>query len=628
MWCKRFRGLFLLSVLGSVALGTVVNATTTDEVVYLSQGWDQPLREKFYFTGQGSRIMPYDWFVNLEQATSNRRFAKPDNLAVYGWLKAAPSQLNPDGLPVGFAKDPVKVPGTGYWVGLTCAACHTNDIQTGDTVVRIDGAATLADFGRFTTDLNKAVQATLLNEDKFKRFAAAVLGQNVRKEQQVVALQKAFAQFAVDMAGRSWMRTPPLPAGPGRVDALGQIVNAMSVFDLEVPENLRAVTAPVSYPFLWYTPKLDWVQWNPVAASPIARNVGEVLGVFGHADFTSVPRRSLQRFLENLESWETDTVEKMEYLGEELMNNLCQEIPEPPASYPGHHGTTNEDNGLFGSTVQFTNLYLLERWVAVLKHPRWNDKLFGAVNMEKAKQGKALFNRDCLACHNMPPFRMTNPEENICGKRFIKISHTSYKTVGTDPLYTENLLSRFVNTGPLVSTPVFGHKTIVPAAEFFLGGVAAVTTKGMTDLRLTPQEQLAYNDYRFYPPTKPGEAPKPYQPVLDRNGLPTYLKGGPLLGIWATGPFLHNGSVPNVYELLSPPENRSRVFWVGNRQLDSEKLGFVSTETAGSFRFDTRQPGNANTGHIYPKNGYTEEERMAVLEYLKDPMRLVEDCYQ
>jgi hypothetical protein len=38
----------------------------------------------------------------------------------------------------------------------------------------------------------------------------------------------------------------------------------------------------------------------------------------------------------------------------------------------------------------------------------------------------------------------------------------------------------------------------------------------------------------------------------------TDIKAGPLLGIWATGPFLHNGSVPNIYELLSPPRERSR----------------------------------------------------------------------
>ena len=59
------------------------------------------------------------------------------------------------------------------------------------------------------------------------------------------------------------------------------------------------------------------------------------------------------------------------------------------------------------------------------------------------------------------------------------------------------------------------------------------------------------------------------------------MKAGPLLGIWATGPFLHNGSVPTVYDLLSPPEERPRVFWVGSREIDPEKLGFVSTQRPG-----------------------------------------------
>ena len=611
MLSKRF--IFLILVLGNVA---IVNAATKDDVIYLEQGWDSAMREKFYFTGQGSRMMPYDWFVKLEQTNKKKRFASPDNLARYGWLKTTPSELNPDGLPVGFAKDPVKVPETGYWVGLTCAACHTNDIQMSDTTIRIDGAPTLANFGHFFTDLNKAIQATQLDPKKFERFAAAVLGKDMKPDR-VNALREAFALFANQIAGRSWMRTPPLPAGSGRVDALGQIINAMSVFDLKVPENLRAVTAPVSYPFLWYTPELDWVQWNPVATSPISRNTGEVLGVFGHANFI-IPQSEVK-------NWEVEAMDKGEYSTENNItpDKLCQKIPDPPASYPGHDNTTNEDSGSFGSTVQFNNLYLLERWVADLKHPRWNEDLFGKIDMELAKQGKALFDRDCLACHNMPPFRMTDPKDNICGKRFIKISHVPYNEVGTDKLYTENLISRFVNTGSLESTPVFKNQTIVPAAEFFLGGVGAVTIKGMSDLRLTLQEQLAYNDYRFYP-LEPGEQPKLYQPKLDDHKLPTYLKAGPLLGIWATGPFLHNGSVPNVYELLSPPEERSKVFWVGNQELDPEKLGFVSTKTRGSFRFNTRKPGNTNTGHIYPKNGYPKEERMAVIEYLKDPKRFAE----
>jgi hypothetical protein len=45
------------------------------------------------------------------------------------------------------------------------------------------------------------------------------------------------------------------------------------------------------------------------------------------------------------------------------------------------------------------------------------------------------------------------------------------------------------------------------------------------------------------------------------------LKAGPLPGVWASGPYLHNGSVLTVYELLSPVEERREVFWTGGREL-------------------------------------------------------------
>jgi hypothetical protein len=79
--------------------------------------------------------------------------------------------------------------------------------------------------------------------------------------------------------------------------------------------------------------------------------------------------------------------------------------------------------------------------------------------------------------------------------------------------------------------------------------------------------------------------------------------------------------VPNIYELLSPPRERSRVFWVGRRELDVAKLGLVSTEGPDLFLFDTTLPGNRNSGHAFPPQPYTVEQRWQVIEYLKDPQR-------
>ena len=539
-------------------------------MVYLDQGWTPELRELFYFTPQGSHVMPYDWFIALERPDDTELFAARENLSRFGWLfhTGAPTRLNPDDLPIGFTRDPGPAPGGGEWLGMTCAACHTGNVEHKGTVVRIDGAPSMGDFGQFLTSLSRAVMANhpSIGDEKSTRFAGRVLGAQVN-ERSTADLAEAYETFAVRFVERAWMRTPPSHAGPGRVDALTQIVNALAVFDLGRPENLRPPLAPTNYPFLWLTPKLDWVQWNPLVSNPIARNAGEVLGVFGDAN-----------------------------LG------------------------VDESQPLFTSSVLFDQLYDLEQWVDGLTPPQWREDIFGSIDEDQWRRGAALFQSDCRACHNMPPFEMTPREDNIADVQFIKISRVPYLEVGTDPLYVESL-GRFVETGALAD-PLFNGRNIVSGGEFLASSVSAVVMRGFDEAELTGEQRLAYSGYRFYP-NNPGEELRAYSPPSL-----TDLKAGPLLGIWATGPFLHNGSVPNVYELLLPPEERSEAFWVGSQELDVEKLGFVSTEGPGRFRFDATMPGNRNSGHRYPPRSYTHEERMAIIEFLKDPQRFSEEAPQ
>lgn len=549
----------------ALALGTTAIAK---EVAYLDQKWSPQLREQFYFTPQGSRLIPRDWFLALERSDDKELFSSPENLARFGWLyqSGASSKLNPGNLPIGMTLEPATAPGGGHWMGMTCAACHTGTVAFKGNVVRIDGAPSMIDFGSFLSALSRAllVGHPAVDPEKFKRFATRVRAAqpNGPTDEQLTAL---YEDFAPKFIGRAWMRTPPIQAGPGRVDALTQIVNSLAVFNLGTPENLHPPVAPTSYPFLWLTPKLDFVQWNPIASSPIARNAGEALGVFGEANF-------------------------------------------------GRDSATSP----LDSTVLFRQLFELEQWVDDLAPPKWDENLFARIDQARWRRGAALFKSDCRGCHNMPPFDMTRKEDNIRGKQFIKITQIPYQAVGTDPLYVQSLTGRFVQTGAL-GPMLFGGRTVVPGAEFFATATAAVLKKGLADAKISGEQLLAYNDYRFYPKQNPKDPNEPLRPY--RSSSLTSLKAGPLLGIWATGPFLHNGSVPNLYEVLSPAQERSSTFWVGNPELDTQKLGFVSTERADLFKFDARLPGNHNSGHLYPKRPYSHEQRLDVIEFLKDPER-------
>jgi hypothetical protein len=91
-------------------------------------------------------------------------------------------------------------------------------------------------------------------------------------------------------------------------------------------------------------------------------------------------------------------------------------------------------------------------------------------------------------------------------------------------------------------------------------------------------------------------------------------------GIWARAPYLHNGSVPTLKDLLEPPENRPAVFYRGNDVYDQQAVGFVS-DVAGAhgrlfFRMDRTVPGNDNGGHLYGTD-LPAEDKTALLEYLK-----------
>jgi hypothetical protein len=92
-----------------------------------------------------------------------------------------------------------------------------------------------------------------------------------------------------------------------------------------------------------------------------------------------------------------------------------------------------------------------------------------------------------------------------------------------------------------------------------------------------------------------------------------------LEGLWLRGPYLHNGSVPTIADLLKVPVERPRVFYRGYDVLDPEELGFISSgdeAMRGGFRFDTQVAGNSNQGHLWGTT-LSPDQKRSLLEYLK-----------
>jgi hypothetical protein len=97
---------------------------------------------------------------------------------------------------------------------------------------------------------------------------------------------------------------------------------------------------------------------------------------------------------------------------------------------------------------------------------------------------------------------------------------------------------------------------------------------------------------------------------------PAQYRARPLDGAWASAPYLHNGSVPTLKDLLRPVAERPTQFYVGSSEFDPVNVGFVQEKTGRGFSFDTRIAGNYNTGHEFGTT-LSEADKLALIEYLK-----------
>lgn len=564
---------------------------------------------------QGSRLLPLAWFKALAQPGNNDAFADPAYLTRFRIVPQAGT------LPIGFAADDSSdkdltfsrlrwFSGQGVrekWLGLNCAACHTGVIEYGGTEHRIDGAPSLFDYQSFVEALDTALHQTLAAADgdqpRWKTFATKVLCGEQASCTADNAANRAMLKDALASLVR-WedrveaMNKTSLRYGYARVDAFGHIFNKIALFTNGEAATPNAASAPVSYPFLWDIYRHDKLQWNGIATNSrlslgggkfldygaLGRNTGEVLGVFGDIAVT-------------------------------------------------------ENAGLRGykSSVQVANLERIERLLSTLKAPVWPGEL--PLDRSLMADGQRLFGEHCVSCHEPKPG--TAPYK-------IKIFPLAADQVNaTDPWMACNAIRYASAPGKLVGTPenyIGGGKRYTTASAP-LASLLTTTVKGALVGQkgaIVAQAGRVFFDAGGLPRVVIEEFPSPVDPViqacldLDRTNGTNLMgyKARPLDGIWATAPYLHNGSVPSLAELLKPPlpsgssgssatldqrNFRMAKFNVGTRRFDPVNVGFdVSPLAPGNgFVFDTALPGNSNAGHDYGASRLTPADRAALIAYLK-----------
>jgi len=632
------------------------------EVRYLDQGWSPADSMWFYTTTQGSDLIPYDFFLELEQPGTGRLLRSNDILYDYGYLPQTVTSHNPDGLPVGFVKDTYR---SKEYLGFSCSACHTGQVNYNNIAIRIDGGPAGSDMEKFLTDLAKAMTALQgdANAKAREQFIERVLHHGhysstdeVKKDLDKFALRLSmyvavnyavphYGYYRLDAFGRIYNRVlehiitqdqlyavlqDMVKDGDLTQDEVDAIEkkNAANVLTgkqrdhlvLRLAETLPAkvqlkigkkifnpANAPVSYPFLWDIPQHDYVQWDGLAPNAglgsVGRNAGEVIGVFATLDWSEQKGFSLSALIS----------------GQGLKWKHIS----------------------FDSSVDVHNLRRLEHHLGTLKSPVWPTDIFGPIDSARAARGEVWYDKLCARCHTR--INRSDPDRRIVA------SITKLKDVRTDPAMAMNAIKYEGRSGILrneYTTSGGGPVLINESAP-----VAAILTKATLSVVATPRPDKGYvrraldwaddlitafleNDIK--PSIKQGN----YDPDTTANPYASLMayKARPLNGIWATAPYLHNGSVPKLYDLLLPPnpkdvpqsdsngdkrppdppgtEYRPRTFWVGTREFDPNKVGLKTTGHEG-YPFNVTFDGNRNSGHEYGTKGLTQEDRWDLVEFLK-----------
>ncbi len=587
-----------------VALFAVPAAWAAAPTVFVDQGpnWNATTRTDFYSRDQGSRIIPLAWLQALKQRNGQPFLA--DSLARYGYL---PKPANNNGLPIGFT---ASGPTGNQIAGMTCSACHTRQITAEGNTYRIDGGPAIVDFQSLLADLDTAVGQVLANAPAFDAFAAQVLASATPDADDVATLRQQVDLWYLRFHTLMTRALPKSGWGAARLDAVGMIFDRLTGLDIGPPpsyliaDNIKTADAPVRYPFLWKAPEQDQTQWPGFADNGsdilgLARNLGEVFGVFAVVEPVN-------------HGWYVD-----------FLNN---------------------------NSANFDGLSALEDLVKEIGPPKWP----WLIDSTLAAQGKTIFDRPtdqggCASCHGIKSGKVRLP--------LMQTWATPVQPVGTDTREYDTL-AWTVNTGtlegafiPFVTNPLQPKDLAFNVlAVSVIGTIAQEAGLGSGApkspiLVAVPHAQIENVPglplkFEHLPPALrdlqrafhlPGTHP---QNPLTLQGLPVPIPAFPaappppkgsyearvLQGIWAAAPYLHNGSVPTLSELLKPSSERVKEFKIGTAY-DIVNVGLAAEQPQAMSIFVTTDcsnlnSGNSNCGHEYGTK-LTDQEKKALLEYLK-----------
>jgi hypothetical protein len=582
-------------------------------------GLDAAERRGFYHLSQGSEIMP--WIVLTAIDVADPASSKPfvENLSRYGLL---PDPGREDGLPVGLtvASNPFTF-GMDF-VGINCAACHVGELRHNGKAVRVDGAPNMFNLQLFYSDAIDAVMATTSDRGKLWR-ALKRLGRQDYTRYGIAApfvrpatlvyycanvllhrdrLDARLELVDVITVAKDRRDSKHPTSGFGRLDAFDgarnfiftrlRTADAGGNFKVNTA-NMVKLDAPVKFPWLWSRKASP-----PAPVEAYREQPQNFPRVWGFKDYDWI-------------EWTIDTNTVMERNFTETLGAGATVVLDPKSA------------SLFETSVPVTNMHDLEWLAYYIDPPKWPTAIFGEIKPDLAAAGGEIFKSRCAYCHEYG-------DDRRAPSGLIKLNAMRPEDVGTDPTAALRISCPISDIGALAVPP---KSYSVEDSQLLkdCAGVKAGAAFSGNSFAKTVQVAVDSIKQKAYAAAAVDAAQQRVMEDLDQRGsvawrdtlLDTKAPYGPyaarpLYGIWAAAPYLHNGSVPTVYDLLLPPDQRPKTFALGERDYDPVKLGFVVNTSCSQqdCLVDTSETGNGNGGHLWGTD-LSESDRSALLEYLK-----------
>jgi processive rubber oxygenase RoxA-like protein len=519
-------------------------------------------RETFYHLSEGSEMLP----LALLQALERVRIAQDppgdglvpfmDNLARYGFIPDRKHAGNPAGLPIGMSVERSALT-SRVMVGFNCTACHVGELWRDGRRVRIDGGPNMVRLNNLLADARSELDATLRDLSGRRERFLVNLGRHRRENDALFPSDRTIADRVNDLA-------TDIDLARAFVDYLKAI------------PTIRAQTATQN-------------GYGRADAFGVARNL-----LFGRDQRNLRPQNAPASFPH---MWGIETTAWLQWganMNSVMERNIGQSL--------GVGALFDAES--FAATSRLDHLNTLEHLVYKLTPPAWPADVFGAIDETKAAKGRELYERQCANCHEKP-FAIT-PSGLVVYQLF------TLKETGVSPLVAQNF------DEPVI---VDGKPVRFAAAAFTV--LENLKKRYYVANQIPESTQAEWEGRTRRPP--PEWRPAMRSTLADADTYPD-TRGGrvspakPLAGIWATAPYLNNGSVANMWDLLTPPGARPARFTLGSREYDVQRLGYRSTadpkSPAPPWEFDATLTGNSNAGHVYGTT-LSDDDKWALIEFLK-----------